>query len=73
MPTIPEPIPNPFDDVDDEELYSMQVALEYGCLRSKAAVSKKNKKHVCALSTILEGQATQRGSRKPQFPFPPPA
>ena len=65
------PIPNPFDDVDDETLYQMQVSLEYGCLRSKAILTKQHKTYVCALNELLRQQAKERGSKSPTFPFPP--
>lgn len=65
------PIPNPFDNVSDDDLYGMQVALTYGCLRSKADEKKPHHKYVCGLQKILAAQADQRGSKKPQFPFPP--
>jgi len=68
----PLPLPNPFDDVSDEDLYEMQVSLTYGCLRSKAAIDKRHKKYVCALQTILDQQALDRGSARPHFPYPPP-
>lgn len=68
---IPE-LPNPFDDVSDETLYQMQVALTYGCLRSRTALKKEHKTYVCSLLRILNEQATARPSRKPAFPFPPP-
>lgn len=67
------PLPNPFDDVDDDTLYEMQIALTYGCLRSKSSINKRHVKYVCALQRILDAQATQRPSRKPDFPFPPHA
>jgi len=65
-------IPNPFDLVDDETLYQMQVSLEYGCLRSRAAVRDPHKSYICSLGKILTEQANQRGSKKPVFPNPPP-
>jgi hypothetical protein len=65
------PLPNPFDSVDDETLYQMQVALTYSCLRSRGAVQKKHRQFVCSLGQILEAQANARPSRRAQFPFPP--
>ena len=70
--STPIPLPNPFNDVTDDELLEMQVALTYGCLRSKAAIDKRHKKYVCALQQILDDQADGRGSQKPHFPYPPP-
>lgn len=67
------PLPNPFDGVDDDRLYEMQVALTYGCLRSKAALHLPNKRVICELLSLLEGQARQRPSKMPRFPFPPEA
>ena len=67
---IPE-LPNPFNDVPDETLYQMQVALTYGCLRSRQSLKKEHKTYVCNLLRILNQQATDRPSRKPDFPFPP--
>lgn len=65
-------LPNPFDGVSDEELFQMQVALTYGCLRSKSAIRQPHKKYVCALQRILDQQASARPSEKPHFPYPPP-
>jgi hypothetical protein len=73
MSALPPPLPNPFDAIGDEELYWMQVALSYGCLRSKADEAKPHHKHVCALLRILDDQATKRPSKKPSFPGLPPA
>jgi hypothetical protein len=69
----PEQIPNPFNDVSNDTLYWMQVALTYSCLRSKADERKPHHAQVCALQKILSQQADARGSKKPQFPNPPPA
>lgn len=65
-------IPNPFDLVTDDELFQMQVAIEYGCLRSRAAINDRHKSHICGLGEILRQEADARGSKKPDFPFPPP-
>ena len=69
---IPE-LPNPFNDVSDETLYQMQIALTYACLRSRVALKKEHKTYVCNLQRILNQQATDRPSKKPDFPSPPPA
>jgi hypothetical protein len=71
--SLPPPLPNPFDAVDDETLYQMQVSLTYGCLRSRGAVQKKHREFICSLGQILKAQADQRPSKKPNFPFPPAA
>jgi len=69
--TIPPIIPNPFDLVDDDTLFQMQVALEYGCLRSKQTVTQPHKNYICSLGQVLKSQADARGNKSPQFPFPP--
>lgn len=67
---IPE-LPNPFNDVSDAELFQMQVSLTYGCLRSKAVLKKEHKTYICSLMRILNQQATDRPSQRPNFPYPP--
>lgn len=73
MSALIPPLPNPFDDVDDETLYQMQVALTYSCLRSRGAVRKPHKEFICSLGQILQKQASQRPSKQAHFPFPPKA
>lgn len=73
MAALVPPLPNPFDDVDDETLYQMQVALTYSCLRSRGAVRKPHREFICSLGQILQAQADKRPSKKPKFPFPPVA
>lgn len=67
------PLPNPFNDVQDELLYDMMTALTFSCLKSKASMAQEHKKYVCALLAILEDQARKRPAPIPRFPFPPHA
>jgi len=69
----PEPFPNPFDDFTEAELYGMQIAITYGCLRSKTDERQPHHKYICSLQRIIDDEATKRGYKKPVFPHPPPA
>lgn len=73
MPEIIPPLPNPFNGVSNEDLLQMQIALEYSCLRSRAAQRKPHRDYICGLGQILQDQAKKRGSKEPNFPYPPVA
>lgn len=71
MVTIPLPPGDSLRTLTDDDLYWSMVALEYGCLRSKAITREKHRTYVCALERILRVEANRRGSKVPDFPHDP--
>lgn len=63
------PLPNPFVNYTDEQLFDSQLMLELVCGRNKSTTRNKHRTHACALADILAIEAQNRGKPSPQPPF----
>lgn len=68
-PVPPFPLPDPLENLTDEDLYDSQLALYLACGKAGGVLKVKHRKHLCYLGSLLDVEAEKRSKPNPPFPW----